>query len=105
MDRLAEYFSPRRRWNPTCTVLNLGKVSWSNGNGARCGGPVRRDAGTHGISCPMPNNQARNWCSSRHKLRGERQHESVWSQVGIRTMMSPNRFWMVGRCPDSFELG
>jgi putative oxidoreductase len=35
---------------------------------------------------------------------GEPQHKGVESQVGIRTMISPNRFWTIGPCPDSFEL-
>jgi len=32
-------------------------VSWSNGNCAGGGGPVRRDAGPHCITCPMRSNQ------------------------------------------------
>ena len=35
---------------------------------------------------------------------GEPQRKGVSSQVGLRTMMSPNRFWTLGRCPDSLEL-
>lgn len=35
---------------------------------------------------------------------GESQHKGVESQAGMRTMMSPNRFWTLGRSQDSYEL-